>query len=331
MRSFCAILCLATVFAAVPPTHAQFIPINPPAGLNPAGGGQDSITWSQFQSGQQSRIRQQGSYLLTTQNEYQNFWTRLTGQPADTAPPGVNWFNERLLVVTLGTRSTGGYSVFVQSVRNLPNGRTAVRAIERTPMPGQYVSEGQTAPYAIVKVPHTVNNVSLSVLPAQAMPGVILAPGAYYGTPGGQAGVGFGPETGPNAVSFEAYSSGPYSLVNRQSLFVLNDERDLARHWEQALGRPADSIPGGIDWNRQKLVAVHLGQRRTGGYGIIVAGMRRTENGTVAVRAVERRPVPGSFVTQVITSPFVILKVVRRADNFKLSVVPQEPTGAIID
>lgn len=319
MKRLLALLCLVAAGGAAFGQFRKPGPVNVPPSTGAAVG--DEVNWSPFQTGAYSNAATQGVFVLGGQNQYQQFWTRLTGQPGNTAPTGMNWGAQKLVAVTLGARRTGGYQLVVQDVRRLPDGTTVVRAIERTPIDGQWVSKTPTAPYELLRVPANVTSVKLDIRP-YTNANIQLAPGAYFGGPGGREGEGFGPETGPNAVNFVPYGSGVRSLVENQAAFLLEDQTQLARYWQEQLGRPADSTPTNVDWSQEKLLAVHLGTRESSGYSVTIAGLHVNPDGAVTVRAVERRPTPGSWATRHPTSPFVVVRVPRTVSRISLSVLP---------
>lgn len=76
------------------------------------------------------------------------------------------------------------------------------------------------------------------------------------------------------------------------------------------------------------LVGVFQGVQRTGGYDVRVARVRRT-GAAVDVSAAFTRPAPGAIVTQVITSPFVVIGI-RRADlpSGRVRFVLRDESGA---
>jgi hypothetical protein len=65
---------------------------------------------------------------------------------------------------------------------------------------------------------------------------------------------------------------------------------------------PVPSAPN-VDFSRNKVLTVFLGQRPTGGYGIVLASAK-LEGQTLVVSANVRAPSTGAVTTQVITSPF---------------------------
>jgi PrcB C-terminal len=82
--------------------------------------------------------------------------------------------------------------------------------------------------------------------------------------------------------------------------------RRLNRNTAPAPARPR------VDFRRHTLILATTGHRRTGGYGISVRSIRRSGRRLV-VRAEERAPGTGCFVTQAHTSPYHVVRVRRTA------------------
>ncbi len=123
------------------------------------------------------------------------------------------------------------------------------------------------------------------------------------------------------SVSFRTFKRGDFSNITKQSLLVLDDRDQFEQYWQNSTGNPGDTAPAGVDWQKEKLIAVHLGQRPTGGYKFFVRSIRRIKIDIATISAIEQLPMPGSFVTQSLTSPYVILRIPRTiSSRFALSV-----------
>ena len=97
-------------------------------------------------------------------------------------------------------------------------------------------------------------------------------------------------------------TGGPASFATA----VIRSPDQWRRLWAE-LGREP---PAALNGETQMAVAVFLGLRRTGGYGVTIPSVRY-EGSRLVVRYTERRPAAGSFVPQVLTSPYVV-KVLAR-------------------
>lgn len=74
--------------------------------------------------------------------------------------------------------------------------------------------------------------------------------------------------------------------------------------------RPAVSLPE-VDWTREAVLVVDMGEQRTGGYRVTVADVGRNQAGEVELKLDLQKPGPGSFVAQVITHPYAVARVPR--------------------
>jgi hypothetical protein len=63
-----------------------------------------------------------------------------------------------------------------------------------------------------------------------------------------------------------------------------------------------------VDFSKELVAAVFLGSRPTGGFSVEVVGAR-VEGDALIVEYVEQRPGRGSIVSQMLTSPFHIVKL----------------------
>jgi hypothetical protein len=283
----------------------------------------DQVNFHSFQSGTNSLIKTQGMFELMTEGDFQVYWMRATGQAAQTAPRGIDWLRERVIAIHLGERPTGGYSVMVRSIdRNA--GVAVVRAVERKPAPRQWVSKEKTSPYTIIRVDRTAARFQLALTEQEGgvIPGgriIVTDPGTVVVSPNDYERPGGGGYVDPRFdVPWSVYTQGFQSQIRERRLVTIDSPFDWNRYWDQASSLRGQGGPSPrIDWQRYRLVAVHLGQRPTGGFQIKVTRVER--NGTLGIiRAVEETPVPGTMVTQALTSPYVIIQVPRDLAQFRL-------------
>lgn len=79
-----------------------------------------------------------------------------------------------------------------------------------------------------------------------------------------------------------------------------------------------------VDFSQEAVAAVFLGSRPTGGFRVEITGARR-EVDTLVIEYVERRPDPADIVTQVVTSPYHIVKIPRHNGTVRF----QRQSGAV--
>jgi hypothetical protein len=116
----------------------------------------------------------------------------------------------------------------------------------------------------------------------------------------------------PRTVQWEVVARGSQAVgLERESYRLLRDEADLRTVWNQAHGASLDVPPvPRVDFARETVLAVFLGTRPTGGYGLDVRGVT-IEGGDLFVDLVVTEPAPGAVVTQALTSPWVLVRVLR--------------------
>ncbi len=126
-------------------------------------------------------------------------------------------------------------------------------------------------------------------------------------------------ETSPEgALPVTTLDRGTQSRVTEPGAVLIRAQEQWEQHWRQHTVRfPAPAVPE-VDFTRHSVLAVYLGQKPTGGYSVTVREVRLSGS-TLIVTAVERRPPPGSIVTQALTHPYHIVQI------------PAVPEGTIVE
>lgn len=313
---------LAAIALLAPMAHAQ-------AGL---GGGKawnvhNQVNFQSFLSGTNSQIRNPEMTEILSENDFQVYWTRLTGQPAQNAPRNIDWKREKLLAIQLGARRTSGYSVMVQNIEK-QGSFALVTAIESVPSRNQAVAQNITYPYTIVKVDRIVVPFRLNLQEREGMQigganVIITAPGTAIVSPQNYERPGGGYVDPRFQIPYRDVYASANSRATQKGLLVINSAFQWQATWQSLTGEPGPSAPDQVDWRLDQLVVVQLGPRDTTGYSVEVLGVERTSRGAV-VRAVEVTPVPGSSVRRRKTSPFAVIVVRRGNLSYSLDLQQRE-------
>lgn len=118
---------------------------------------------------------------------------------------------------------------------------------------------------------------------------------------------------GQQPIRWSTYQEGAYGKIKSAETRALMTEGDWQLYWRRLTGNASTTTPRGIDWNTEYLIAISLGERRTGGFQVYVETIERGRTGAPVVRYVELTPGPGEVVAQAITSPYVVVRVARSA------------------
>lgn len=100
--------------------------------------------------------------------------------------------------------------------------------------------------------------------------------------------------------------SGPYGGGDAPATRVLRTADEWNAFWRQ-VGR---DVPRPFDATREMAVAVHSGQKRSGGYTVAIANVG-PQDGRLVVEYRETSPAPDMMVTQALTAPWAIAVVTR--------------------
>lgn len=113
-------------------------------------------------------------------------------------------------------------------------------------------------------------------------------------------------------VVWEVLAQGSQALGAAGPGYVMVTNRDeLLTLWNRAHGSQLTVPPlPDVDFSRETVLAVFLGQKPTGGYGAEVRGIVE-EDRELFVDLVVSEPAPGAITTQALTSPWVMIRVLR--------------------
>lgn len=263
-------------------------------------------------TGTQAQIDRPGLYQFHDEVTLRNHWQRfrLGGQ----FPPKIDWFNDQVVIIHLGQRSTGGYSVVLGGVEKQRNNRVKITAVESTPLKGQATTQALTSPYVAIAIERTVPGFDL-VWTKRAGNGLILGgsvpPGSTVYTYPGNVTI-----VNPLIGGWSAWGGDYYSLCSAPSEFWIASDNDLYRYGQSYLGDPR-AIPAGFDWRTERLLAVHLGSRSTAVSIETVSFQRRGDRGVLWLAeapARNLRPRRGSPI-----SPFLLVRVARDVKNVEVN------------
>jgi hypothetical protein len=118
-------------------------------------------------------------------------------------------------------------------------------------------------------------------------------------------------------VQMTTINSDLMSGIDRPEQLVARTPAEWQALWQRhAPGRPAPSV----DLAKSMVVAVFLGSRPSGGFGVEITAIR-TDGKVLVVEWAERRPGPGQVAAQVMTAPSHMVSVPRHAGEVRFEKV----------
>jgi len=96
--------------------------------------------------------------------------------------------------------------------------------------------------------------------------------------------------------------------VGSAGLTYLSKREELARLQAWPMQNLSMKPLNALDFNREHVLIVGLGQKPTGGYGLTLANSQ-IESDTLKLTMILRRPAPDAMVTQVLTTPCAVLAI----------------------
>lgn len=105
-----------------------------------------------------------------------------------------------------------------------------------------------------------------------------------------------------SAATYQVLAEGSFSRVTKPLVQVIDNDADLLNLWRQMGTKPGSGTPR-VDFTRQRVVALFMGRKPSGGWSIEVSGLDKVGD-EVQLAVHETAPAPGTIVTKPITSPF---------------------------
>jgi hypothetical protein len=150
------------------------------------------------------------------------------------------------------------------------------------------------------------------MLPVRSIDGLAehLTTGVYVQTEITTAQDAFRPA--PQQLAWETIASGTQATGVQGARYQLITNQDqLIGMWSQVHATQLQQPPlPRVDFQRETLVAIFLGQRSSGGYGVTVRRVS-VEGNDLYLDSEFREPAAGAITTQALTSPWTLVRVLR--------------------
>jgi protease stability complex PrcB-like protein len=96
--------------------------------------------------------------------------------------------------------------------------------------------------------------------------------------------------------------------VGSEGLTYIDNKDDLAQLGDWPMQNLSMKPLNALDFDREHILIVGLGQKPTGGYGLTLANSQ-IESDTLKLTMILHRPAPDAMVTQVLTTPCAVLAI----------------------
>jgi hypothetical protein len=112
-------------------------------------------------------------------------------------------------------------------------------------------------------------------------------------------------------VSFQTVVKGSRSGIREPLQIVIRSQTEWDALWKKHVSIEMNPPPPpAIDFNKQIVIGVFLGEKPTGGYDVEIIRAEQTD-GALVIHYREKNPPPGGIVIQSLTQPFHIIRVAR--------------------
>ena len=116
-------------------------------------------------------------------------------------------------------------------------------------------------------------------------------------------------------VTYRSVGKGYRSGVRAPMQIVVRSQNEWSALWRQhAVNDPSSRPAPAVDFDKEVVVALFLGEKPTGGYDVQISRAEQTQDGlTIYYR--EKSPLPGGMVTQALTQPFHIVRIIGEVNS----------------
>jgi hypothetical protein len=116
-------------------------------------------------------------------------------------------------------------------------------------------------------------------------------------------------EKSKDVKSWRELGSGAHSRIGTPQRIVIRTPDAWLAWWREHQKSDAEgSAPPTVDFDKETVLAATLGARKTGGFTISFAEIRK-DGTTLKALLKTKSPTPGSMVTMAITKPFVVVAI----------------------
>lgn len=270
------------------------------------------VRWSTYLQGADSLQQKEGHYFLKTQGDLQIYWAKTFGKEAK-VPKDIDWAKEYLIAVHSGSKETKGTDIYVEEIK-IEDAQLVVHVVNETPSKKGQVQKGSSSPFVIVRLGYTYGGTPRFKFrnqeARQKAITFIECSRCHHGF-NCHCGCHYCEISYPFEPNWSVLTSGQQCNVNFPTTMWITNEDGFKKYWLDGLGnKNCDRMPD-IDFRESYLVAIHLGQKFTGGFGIDLTQVECTSAGVLDVRysVIE----PGLIAAQGTTSPFVVMEIPRWA------------------
>lgn len=141
------------------------------------------VQWTTVAEGVNSRITRPERVILTSQADWQSYYSRMAGGPGHTAPTLCDFALHDLIVIHAGTRKTDGHRIYVSTISRPAAHTKQVEFYDVYPPNGVTMRAMTQNPYVIIRVNKATGNYTFVGRQVQMMPQVLVGSCCACGCP----------------------------------------------------------------------------------------------------------------------------------------------------
>ena len=121
--------------------------------------------------------------------------------------------------------------------------------------------------------------------------------------------------------TWQTYLEGESCGFHKEQTLIITNQGEWQKYWVTLCGgtTPASSAYNDIDWSKEMLIAINLGDAKSWGYKVYVQTVRKIDSSSFSVDYVAMTPDPRQKWVEGSYSPYVIVRCEKVAGNLKFS------------
>ncbi|MCE9558179.1 MAG: protease complex subunit PrcB family protein [Armatimonadetes bacterium] len=274
---------------------------------------QPYVKWRTLSKGTDSKQTKYSFNQFQVASDWQNMW-RAIGQRGNA--PSVNFDKEAVLFINLETQNKACTSVYVQTV-DYKAGDIIVKAVRSLV---DHDQKGTSNPYVAIAYERIAGTPKIQI--KDICEPVTFVPNRRWGS-------GYDVQF-PVDIAFEVELDGKNCDIAGPLSLVIQDRTTLRAYWDRLFfTMRASDVPDlpQIDFRDDFLVAIHLGTKSQGNYGLGVYSIKVHNPQETVIQWYEDTPPAGAMSTMQITQPFVLIRVPRTTPIVKVQKMMGKPFG----
>lgn len=280
-----------------------------------------TVRWRTVAEGTNSKVSKHSVWQVQTEGDWLSIWKQL-GQSG--RAPKVDFAKEEMVILNLATQDKKSTSVYIETI-TFDAGQLCVKGVRKLIRNDK---PGSSSPWVAVALDRIGGHVQLTMRDILGYPSFTSRPSCACG-PRCTGACNCGCHMSfPIDLDYSIEDERVVSPFLAAATYKITSSSELRQYWDLSFSMvDEDQQPDRprMDFRTEALIAIHLGRRQTGGYGIGIQSLQVINPSETTLKWYEITPEFNQPVTQMITSPYIWVRVPRLTSKITIIKMPGRP------